>query len=1601
MQPVPRRHISVFISSSFAHREARDRIKEILEDANSRSVSANAPTTFITGHLHERDGYSNLIPDVSSQELINAYAVKCEAFILYAGNKIGEFTVNEFENAILHTKRHYQFIFVVHNPEDIVDEQSGTRYISWEDFDKFHLQRPDGVRYYHKETTSRDLTDTIISIRNEIVYQKLVALSPSDMDYSRMLTVLQDRYRKSTFYLHRQIDRLVTDFLTEPSSLLGVVTGMSLAGKTRVVIENLKLLSPEKLRIYYLNRDSETGKVIEGLNFNTQFPSGVRSILFIDEIDEVFGRYSVIAATESKENLQKRLQTLILSGQYQEAAEIAKKLEEQTDDEDLSSYTISTKFIELCQFAADNPGRLTIIGTTVMPFSEFINAIRSRATSATWLDRCEELPIKPMTKDEIYVEVRKLRSLNQLPEFDTKKIRDGMPIGALFVNLTRLSNIYEDLNKYRFAPRIFDAIKTLWLWKNHNKNNPEVLLDFINKAYDTSRTITEAELYTTLQKLSALINIRGNIDYTFETEEILVDEVFRFEDERTDRLRGFENASRNAINRIIRYILQTNPERKFFTFSKLTSRLNKKRPELYRYAVEEIGSLFPLESLTVVKEDIEMYGGNIQNGVHLWIASVVTKVGLEGNFEETRRIYALFPDDAVLAAVLSFEQNRKYFRNILFPSGELHEKFYCPTSRSLPRVLLEMCDFEQSLNLLINLDFEKIAEYSISKTAFSDELRDEIVRNLAKMCFTSVLSHASSFNDMLTALFYFDARNDAREKNGLKKWYVGRAEQLFSFTSHTVWIGLSERVTSYDIPRIFDFLLDIPLPDGKNHEVLRLNKIYCLNNLLRPMKDTEAIQRWLRMGDLRDTFTLMTIISKCPDFAQAYGFVEAFIEEVGKGKIRLSTIFANKLLDTVSCVAELEECTQLYKSLELLSDKDMDEAREAGIQPLCVLHDEVVHLSIISKRFIPLDECHKILKYLIKNNYSRTDILYAQLVYRSPDFFSAYNILYGKCDFITASEQAILREMPVAVSHLIRKAKTEEEVSIAKEIVDALIDEATNNPDEAIGILHHDHNIVAEYLKNNFLTADYAECKAFLTKIEKNTGVALSSGVIDRPVLHKLWIENPYETKAVKIQITNDTIISRTGCSAKDIISLVNIRFQEGRTRMNSQKRFPKLDTVEPFPYIESDKSWTIKNISRLEFLKNMIKNRFAHIAMVQMAVMSLAEEAKRKKESFIRNKMICSELLNLASEQSMFFEFEGAVRLRSALGIFNDTNIQKCLMQMTSGYSITKDLCYHLHEGNITVDEALNRIKGFETRYGIRLYRTTAFYDAVIHRLTLDESSTIDSIMKLRCKLFPKNQPWTPEQKFFVLHKIRTVRDFETLRIELDKWPKDWTRAVRSAVGDAARNSSLLLNKFRQKYGADRAMWPGNIELELTEKNKNRDSLIHYLLGIEYKDDRIIINPCLEPDTPTSNIVGLYSYAEKMTYDKLLALINDNNLRLDEPAFKYLALKIKNLNQLHRMEAIEGFRWNAEVVGSLLSNLSRGRFFKCSEEEALLDYIHEYLLPVFRAIYHSQPMDSADNNFWTSCRKIYNDNKFISPADKGKTHLLKLANICWEIIKT
>lgn len=795
---------------------------------------------------------------------------------------------------------------------------------------------------------------------------------------------------------------------------------------------------------------------------------------------------------------------------------------------------------------------------------------------------------------------------------------------------------------------------------------------------------------------------------------------------------------------------------------------------------------------------------------------------------------------------------------------------------------------------------------------------------------------------------------------------------LFDFISTRSWAIFSNNVTSFDLPKAFDLLLATKVSEDREHEDHRLNKIYALNNLLQPMSSAKAMEAWNRMEGLHDSFTLMTIVLKSPDFSTAYGIVEGFLSEKGNAGMRLDDKFANSLLDRATAIAEIDACRSLFLSLGLITKAGIDEAKTLGIPAVSMTGDEITHGILINKQFIPVETIQKMLRHFKSEEKVRSNKTLGALIYRADSFSDAYRILFGEPDYITKAEQKQMQSSPLIISHLIRKTAKEQDIRIVNNLIEDMIDNLQDDIVNREGILHKDFNIITEYINNDRLTPTHSEALAFIDRIEARTGFPISSEYVERALLRSLWVKQYHASRKDKIEKTNNRIIERCSSPRSHLRKLILIRYNEGRTVSNVMNNPPALDDIEEFPFITDDTHcWEIQTCSRFNFLMNMMKHRFLHPSCAYLAIMRLAYDARKKPKEADGIKKRCIEILNLAECTSLHFDYDSFVRLRNTVSSnFKDNRLTDALRRIVTDYSVMKDVCYNLHNEKNSIAEAEATLNKYEKENKIKLYRNTAYYDALINRLKRDKNSTVDSILEYRSRTFPKDIPWTDNQKSSLLHKVTTKTELEKL-LSIFDLPENWPDAIRKSFKDKVRNTS-----------------------------ESPEALIDYILGIDANGN--LLTPKYDIHAyPTFVTIAIYSYKRRLNFDMLYRFISVNGLDPDEWTYPYLGAKVKNVEQLLRMTSMAGFQWTSSLADSILRNLDTNRYFKPGNNEELVDYISKNLLDTFIMLYKAEKKEKRkyqEKNFSIDCERIYRENIHLSPKDKANRAKSALAELCWKI---
>lgn len=511
--------IKIFLSSSLKLKEERMAFLETFKAAEDDDTQFEV-------YAHEINGVMRIVSGSDSQTAINAAALGCDAFITYAGDRIGNATIEELLHELADAKSLFKFIYVLHQPGLVTDAMQGDGYVDWNEF--YCQNMRDGqIKYYEnelprltaenaderREECLNNIRAKAAVIARELRSKRVPELYPAMLNYSKVISQGQSSYRKALdFYFHRSVDDSIREVLcpkvasddSKTPAVLTIVSGTSLAGKTRAVTEALKRM-PADTHIHILPFNERAEQNLMSINPELQFGNNSRNILFVDDLHKLLD-------TDSKSE-------------------------------------VPGKFMEICRFAETNPGRLHIVATSIYSTSELIKILRRFCTADSWLNKVATIEIEALSQEEVMQVLRQLRRKGKLESLGKIKMRaSSVPLGSLFIDLSRMQNYYSGaIDKHEMLALLFDAIKTLWLWKRRSRGDLGLLLKFISEAYKDclDEALTRDRLIELLRLIPGFVMLTGRFKWKMIIEEILVNEVFQFE--------VSENID-NAIARLVGYI---------------------------------------------------------------------------------------------------------------------------------------------------------------------------------------------------------------------------------------------------------------------------------------------------------------------------------------------------------------------------------------------------------------------------------------------------------------------------------------------------------------------------------------------------------------------------------------------------------------------------------------------------------------------------------------------------------------------------------------------------------------------------------------------------------------------------------------------------------------------------------------------------------------------------------------------------------------------------------------------------------------------------------------------------------------------------------------
>lgn len=1348
------RHIRVFISSSLKHQQARELIRDAFEAPDTEED--NESVASFDAYVHEsekRGGEYGIIERVSSQSRIDAEADEHSVFLLYAGDCVGEMTIREFLRARSDANWNVKFIYVLHNSKDKVARDPDIEYIEWADFRKKYMQADNGSIYYELETDFDKLKNHILGIRRRLAHMTLVPLAPSDMRYSRI--TYQEEYRRFMEYVPRpdtddELFRLLSFPDGKARTPLSVVTGMSLAGKTRSVTEAIRKLDPAKVKIHFIQGHAHlSNSIFADLNFEKQFHEGWHHVLFIDEFSRLLFNIDNHGTASLRDDLK-------------------------------------NKFCQLCRFAVDKPGRLTIIGTTADDFGIVKNTIVQNFANEPWLDSIVNVDVPTMPVEEMWTLYRTLRAQNKVETGAASKIKQGMPIGALFVDLVSLRNKYkiavdagktlDNIDEAALENRyIFDAIKSLWLWKFHSRADMELLLDYYRYAYpDEAPDYTPEQLRERLKDLQAFITLRRmgrGGRYQYFTEQVLVDDVFRF-------LEGDDPTE--AVNRLVNYIFNHCSDNKYEELQKLSTRLlgkgmEKEMQRVLDMAVQKIG----IDNIFADHEISTTYSDDTHDWTTTFVGNLIENTARSKGFDAAYRLYLRRPAHTTLAALMDHahtEADKTQINSLIFADGKpingLLPDIAATVNSKLIMKLAAWMELSEVLSFFSSLDLDDRAR----RSEVEDERKsfDQRVRNHARKLMEIMLAKVETAPQIKTVFRYFKIKNATRVEAGHEPWFSSETELFFSFVKRFSWQEVGNNVVPQELPEVFRYInsLKVNATDAYNSD-----KSYALNPLLKNMPYIDALQAWRSMGECRDSFTLVIMLKKTDDFATARSIVEEFLSlDFGKNT-KFDAMIANGLLKNAKTREDIVECVDVYRQLGLL--KTAKSNIDNKVEDLFEIADEYTQGTIIDKGCVALGEKKKLLRMHLDPAKVRSNSSIGAIVKSHYSFADAYDMLFGPTpDYITPQEQRMLATSPITIGALIRKATAADKDVLDKRLKESLLIARDQGylPDILDPI---QANILNEYFSNNELGLSHAEMLDFEKRLEDFAGFKVSNYYTPAKII-AAFIKTDAD-EATRNNYVNEVIMENRQAPRNRMMRMLEFRIAE---MWNVDLLSHDTDI---FPFYTTSREWELRRVTTLEWCQNLLRNRFLPEFTLSGMLQSLTDRLLNCQG--VDRSRIEIKIRDLVEKAARYGAYINQKKMIPRRRFLKKAKLNIDLRPITENYSLINDILHikYIDGHKFGIADAFAMLKEYEDKYG-RIIRTSTLYRRFIELYNeADQHFSIAQILTEMRENGFSDSLIVNNTLYQLLHMVRSAAEFDMLTEATGsmRHKTHLYEAVYSAAGD------------------------------------------------------------------------------------------------------------------------------------------------------------------------------------------------------------------------
>lgn len=1584
------RKINVFLSSSLKHTKARDIIKNAFEHPAVDDRTSNEDVIF-TVYRHEYNGETGIVKRVNSQYFISAEADAHHVFVLYVGDCIGHYTLKEFKEALHSDNWNYKFIYVLHNPDDILKRDPSKPhdyYMEWADFEKEYMTGENGAIYFEDQKSLPELKEDILNIRSRLASMCLIPISPQQLKYQQVVPSEQKIYREKAFdYIQREdVDHalgeafsLTGDSFTRP---LTIVSGMSLAGKTRSVVHALRQLPASGFRIHFL-RGLSTSSVdlLNNLNLKKQFYENWHHVLFIDEFTRLLSFH---------------------------------------DEKGMQSEKLKHKFFELMNFAHANPSRLTVVGTTTESYESVRDGILRLANSEEWTERIEKVEVPTMSAQFMLNLFRRLRCQNKVSKDMLNSIKDGMPLGALFIDLRSLKREYELLYNPKTRTQdtlylrcIFDGIKTVWMWRIHQRANIDLLLDFINNGnhIPTDRQLTEKKFVSLIAEtdLNKFIRKQESADgWTPEyfTEQILVDEIFTFLTPQNG-----EDPKICALRRLVDFILEFHDTEKYEYLHKLVNHIKPTKTlptqREYSFALEYIESKLSLEKILEhhlhdmqgsdgSKDWAELLASHIVRGhIHRdGFEKALRQINQGSGSDMTDRQGALDRSHSILAVFVEMATSAEDWDmlqpSLFSPGGSgLRPDIQASNSMELLCNLVDRLEFEDALSLFQTVDVKRIINRRFGNTESDENIRKREGSIICRMV-NSLLLKATCRAMLLQILEAMESKNKEANAGDPCRWFDfdDKLNLYLKFIQKHTWLKMSENITSFDLPALFDLVIELELPKETGAvRPLLLRKVEILNYLLKPMSFFPAAERWNKMADIRDSFTLRTMLEKCKDYPVARTFYDQFFT-IGFGKkTESSPLFLNILVKSMSMREDIMEILPLYRRFGVL-----EEAKPGVLDRYEMIFDvrdkftgrpdKYLLGSLMDKDadMLPYDKKVEMLRASRDDSQPREIEAISKIVRSAPDFNTAEDILFGdtKLDFISEDERLMLRKSSFGLTNLCEKVSSRDEAAkceshLRRELMEA---KKEGTLDSLLDV--ENASILNAVLNNSYIVESYEEAIQKINELTEFAGFDPTNNFSTSKLCKVAAARGPQDMSD-RIKLVNSLIIRHHLLPRKNMRQMTRNRFITQFKLLRRKKEpmilpYDELWKESLFPIADTSGKWAEKSETLYGWTVNMMENRFLHPGVFDSIIKSMAKNMTTCSDN-AESIALFRHLVRKAQESSMSLNHDSMVKCRKFL---KQANVDVDLRSITADYSITKDLISMLETGQSTPHAAMSMLKEYEAEYG-PVHRASSLYVCMVAAFSHLKWRKQDPLkISVREILqFMRDSGFSDVQigSNVILNLLYCVSDYSDFEAIKDLYPQLKTQShlyvgIRKAVWNCR---SVGKRHDAHRIASDVLLEDGSVNLEIAfsetdEKRKvnlhaNIITMLSFIIGYDFRKiaETIKRHDLIVGGNAAATLACLIGSPED--YEELLGLTG-RPLKCRE--IRFMINMITSAKKTIGIKMLLDHIESNEIISQYAIQFRKERITDSSDtgEPARLEKLFRYLSKVSDSGYYSQRYKSLSGKF-------------------------------------